>query len=210
MEMMPTRIKALSEQTHWGLLEDFYTLSKGIRQGLRLGVIGSWRAQQARVAAWYFDVSELHLVDKEVPPDPFEPICHEEFHQLDVTKPEFVTTLAGRVDLLFCHMTVHELTDPLQGLVNMLTVTPKTGGLAWFFDFGPRYFLHPPIDPDTDEHVRQDVANARRHGLDDPSQLFSLYEEARRRTEHRYLELHEAGNTYQRLVYTTYPTKEPA
>jgi SAM-dependent methyltransferase len=185
------RIDELCELLHSGIRLSLEAVACHVKPGMRMLFVGSGTGQFARYAAWCFQASELHLVDYAVAPNIWDPLCVETFSLVDVTTDEFVQAFSGKVDVILSFMTVHELEDPLRGITNMLRVLPKRDGcFAWVLDLSAYRWMAireegvAGIPEEYREHVRADLENVTRQGLDDQQYVYSLYECAMHETGH--------------------------
>ncbi len=154
-------------------------------------MIGSGQGNFARLAAWWFESSELIMVDHEVPPDPFDEVCPEIFVKVDVTSEEFVDQLTGKADIILCFMVTHELSDPSKGVINILRVLPKEdGSIAWFLDLAAHRWRNMATESLAElseffrNHALSDLENVRRFGLNDEPTVKLLYQQAAEQTGH--------------------------
>ena len=182
---MPQYMHDQLMRVHLGIAMEIQKFAYSVNAGKRLLVVGSGMGQMARLAAWCFEAGELHLVDFKVEPDEFEAFCPETFYKLDVLSDTFIEQIIGKVDVILCFMTVHELADPQKGICNILKVLPvQQGCFAWFMDISAYRWQQQKaeglsaVPEEWAEHVRADLANVERYGLDDQDVVYSLYEAA--------------------------------
>src|SRR3989344_2052354 len=90
------------------------------------------------------------------------------FEFADVCSPNFAQKYRGKMDVITCTMSLHELMNPIMALQNMLSVVPRNG-LVFIVDYAEGGWAQQAKRAQSGEgvnHYLSDLQNIRMFGLD--------------------------------------------